>query len=164
MLVARAPEGSLQTTVGDLLDFRQNIDDAPSAILCMGDTITHLPDFAAVQNLVEYATAALRIGGLFVTTFRDYSQARVGDERFIPVRSDDHRTLTCYLEYEQDVVQVYDILNERGDDGWKLRVSHYPKLRLAPMYVIQLLEFNGFKVQRDVAANSMVRLVAERIR
>lgn len=164
MLVANAPKESLQTVVGDLLGFQQHIVNAPAAILCMGDTITHLPDFTAVQQLVEHAAAALRIGGLFVATFRDYTLQRAGDERFIPVRGDNNRTLTCFLEYAQDVVQIYDILNERGDDGWKLRVSHYPKLRLAPSQLIQSLELKGFQVQRDTAPNGMVRLVAERVR
>jgi 2-polyprenyl-3-methyl-5-hydroxy-6-metoxy-1,4-benzoquinol methylase len=40
----------VQAVNDDLLGFQSHIAEAPSAILCMGDTITHLPDFGAVAR------------------------------------------------------------------------------------------------------------------
>lgn len=147
----------------DLLAFQRHITASPSAILCMGDTITHLPDRGAVETLIERASAALPPAGLFVLSLRDYSQPLLGDQRFIPVRSDDNRILTCFLEYEPQALVVHDILQQRTPEGWQTRVSHYRKLRLSPEHLIAGLESRGFRVRREAGMRGMVRLVAHRI-
>jgi hypothetical protein len=147
----------------DLLDFQRHIVETPSAILCMGDTITHLPDFGAVEKLVERASAALAPGGMLVVSFRDYTVPLVGEQRFIPVRSDEARILTCFLEYEPEAVLVHDILNERTSEGWQTRVGRYRKLRLSPEHLVSRLQSNGFKVRREAGMRGMVRIVAQRV-
>jgi hypothetical protein len=129
-------------------------------MLCMGDTITHLPERGAVESLIERAASALLPGGAFVVTFRDYSVPLLGDQRFIPVRSDENRILICFLEYESDALVVHDILHQRTPEGWQTRVSHYRKLRLSPQYLIASLESAGFSVRRETGMRGMVRLVA----
>ena len=148
---------------GDLLDFQSHISEAPSAILCMGDTITHLPDFGAVEKLVARASAELLAGGSLVISFRDYSVPLTAEQRFIPVRSDQTRILTCFLEYEREVVLVHDILHERASGGWQTRVSWYRKLRLPPQRLIDCLESNSLEVRREPGVRGMVRLVARRV-
>ncbi|MES2949670.1 MAG: class I SAM-dependent methyltransferase [Pseudomonadota bacterium] len=146
----------------DLLAFQRHIGPAPSAILCMGDTITHLPTVGDVERLMEQACHALLPGGQFVMTFRDYTAPLVGVQRFIPVRSDDTRILTCFLEYEEGGVLVHDILHERTADGWQTRVSQYRKLRLSPDHLIRCLQSYGCSVRREAGLRGMVRLVAQR--
>lgn len=146
----------------DLLAFPALLAEPPDAIFCMGDTITHLPDAAAVASLLEAASAALSRGGVFVVSLRDYSVPLLGDRRFIPVRSDDTRQLTCFLEYEETSVLVHDILHERTADGSAMRVSHYRKLRLAPDQLLARMEAAGFAVRRESGVRGMVRLVATR--
>jgi hypothetical protein len=97
-----------------------------------------------------------------VVTFRDYSVPLLGDERFIPVRSDDTRILTCFLEYEPEAVVVHDVLHQRTAQGWQTRVSHYRKLRLSPEHLIGSLQYGGFNVRREAGTRGMVRLVAQR--
>lgn len=152
----------VQAVHDDLLAFRSHLTEAPQAILCMGDTITHLPGFDAVDGLVEQAAIALPRGGLFVVSLRDYSLPLAGDARFILVRGDEARVLTCFLEYEPQRVRVHDILHERTSSGWQCRVSHYFKLRLPPERLMAGLESHGFKVRREAALGGMVRLVAEK--
>lgn len=147
----------------DLLAFQSHITEDPSTILCMGDTITHLPEFSAVESLIERASAVLPPGGMFVISFRDYSVALSDDERFVPVRSDDSRILTCFLEYEPGAVVVHDILHQRTSKGWQARVSHYRKLRLSPEHLIAGLQSTGFNVRREAGSRGMVRLVAQRV-
>ena len=154
----------IRTVNDDLLGFQRHITEAPSAILCMGDTITHLPGIADVEILVERAAASLPPGGLFVVSLRDYSAPLLADQRFIPVRSDDTRFLTCFLEYEPDAVVVHDILHERRADGWQTRLSHYRKLRLPADALVTCLEDNGFDVRREAGMRGMVRVVACRAR
>jgi SAM-dependent methyltransferase len=151
----------IQTVNDDLLAFQSHITEAPAAILCMGDTITHLPDRGAVESLVERASAELRPGGMFVISFRDYSAALIGDQRFIAVRSDDTRIHTCFLEYEPETVLIHDILHQRTPEGWQTRVSHYRKLRLSPEHLIASLRSRGFTVRREAGTRGMVRLVAQ---
>jgi len=151
----------VQAVNDDLLGFQRHIAEAPSAILCMGDTIAHLPDFGAVEKLIERASGELAPGGVLVVSFRDYSVALIGERRFIPVRSDETRILTCFLEYEPEAVLVHDILHERTAEGWQTRASQYRKLRLPPDRLIDCLQSNGFRVRREVGLRGMVRLVAQ---
>lgn len=152
----------VQAVEADLLAFPDHITRKPAAILCMGDTLTHLPDRGAVDSLIEGVAAALSPGGVFVVSFRDYSVPMRDDQRFIPVRSDDDRILICFLEYEPDTVVVHDIVHERTEEGWQTRVSHYRKLRLSPQELIASCEANGFTVRREAGLRGMVRLLARR--
>jgi len=144
----------------DLLAFQRYLDRTADVILCMGDTLTHLPDRAAALQLFTLAAASLRPGGLFAATFRDYSQALVGNARFIPVKSDAQRILTCFLEYAADHVDVHDMLHERNGDSWQLRVSAYRKIRLEPQWVSESLRDRGFSVRIEPGLAGMVRVVA----
>ena len=150
----------VEAVEADLLAFPGHITQKPAAILCMGDTLTHLPDRGCVDSLIARVAAALLPGGVFVVSFRDYSVPMRDDQRFIPVRSDDDRILICFLEYEPDTVVVHDIVHERTAEGWQTRVSHYRKLRLSPQELIASCESNGFIVRREAGMRGMVRLVA----
>jgi SAM-dependent methyltransferase len=143
----------------DLLSFRAHVKEKASLILCMGDTLTHLPEHTNVDFLIQEVAESLVPGGLFVISFRDYSEALVDERRFIPVRSDERRILMCFLEYEEDTVVVHDILHERAGDAWETRVSSYRKLRLSPERVIGSLESFGFETRREPGMRGMVRLV-----
>jgi SAM-dependent methyltransferase len=149
----------------DLLDFRSHIEERPALILCMGDTLTHLPTMSAVESLLESIAAALADRGVFATTFRDYATKQLeGDSRFIPVRADEHRILTCFLEYAEEHVTVYDVVNSKEQGRWRQSVSSYPKLRLAPEWVTAKLSGLGFSVRREATASGMVRIVGIRNR
>jgi SAM-dependent methyltransferase len=152
----------IKTVRGDLLSFKEQLAAPAALILCMGDTLTHLPDRQSVERLVADVAAALEPGGTFIATFRDYSRPLVGTERFIPVRSDSDRILTCFLEYQDETVTVHDILHERAGAQWRQRVSAYRKLRLAPEWVVHILEAGGLQVRREPGLAGMVRLIATR--
>jgi hypothetical protein len=128
----------------------------------MGDTLTHLPDKQSVESLFADIAEALARGGTFIATFRDYSIPLVGPRRFIPVRSDSNRIMTCFLEYDEDSVMVYDILNERDGSEWRQRVSAYRKLRLAPAWVASIIEARGLQVRQEQGLAGMTRLIAKR--
>jgi SAM-dependent methyltransferase len=150
----------------DLLDFRSYLylKEQPGLILCMGDTLTHIPSLAALEALLGSVAAALPRGGIFAATFRDYATRTLhGDARFILVRADAKRILTCFLEYGNEVVIVHDVLTELQNDQWRQTVSSYPKLRLAPDSLAAQLAGLGFKVSRDAASNGMVRIVATKL-
>jgi SAM-dependent methyltransferase len=149
----------------DLAEFGAHLSRQADVILCMGDTLTHLPSRDAVRQLCSQIDAHLAPAGRFVATFRDYcGRPPAGAERFIAVRSTPTQILTCFLEYTADHVQVHDLLHQLVDGAWRLTVSSYPKLRLDPDWLVaQLLEL-GLDVQRDVAPTGMIRVIAKRTR
>ena len=144
----------------DLLSFQRHLNSKANLVLCMGDTLTHLPELASVEKLFSHAAESLHSGGTFITTFRDYTSPIVGQGRFIPVKSDTNHILTCFLEYESDYVNVHDVLHERNGSTWQLRVSAYRKLRLSPEWVSAALQASGFSVRVEPGLGGMVRVVA----
>jgi len=159
----KARRGSLpiRTVNADLLAFRAHLDIPVDAIVCMGDTLTHLPHQSCVAALFEEVVLGLNPGGLFAATFRDYVSAPLqGDARFILVRSDEQRMLTCFLDYRDAGVTVHDLLHEREGGSWRLRVSSYSKLRLSPDWVVDSLRSLGLSVHREQGEAGMIRITA----
>ncbi|HTD74839.1 MAG TPA: class I SAM-dependent methyltransferase [Steroidobacteraceae bacterium] len=155
--------GSLPIAIhnADLLEFPGFVTGQAQVIVCMGDTLTHLRALATVESLLAAVAASLAPGGVFATTFRDYATSELkGEQRFIPLRADADRIMTCFLEYEDHQVTVHDLLHEKEDGRWRQTVSSYPKLRLAPEWVMSKLSQLGFSVTRDATTGGMVRIVA----
>jgi SAM-dependent methyltransferase len=150
----------IRTVVGDLVHFRRHLTCSARLILCMGDTLTHLSTLEQIQTLFKEVAASLDKSGVFVLSFRDYRQPLVAEQRFISVRSDAARIMTCFLEYSTDHVCVHDLLHEREPAGWRLRVSTYRKLRLDPAWVVATLEATGLSVAQDLGLSGMIRLTA----
>lgn len=152
----------IKTVKDDLLAFPKHLNMKAHLILCMGDTLTHLPDPKSVEKLFSLVAELLHPDGSFITTFRDYISPLVGDGRFIPVRSDNDRILTCFLEYSPGYVTVHDVLHERNGSTWQQRVSSYRKLRLSPEWVSTTLQARGFTVRIEPGLAGMVRVVADK--
>ena len=154
----------IQVIEDDLLAFRRHLTTEVQIVLCMGDTLTHLTDSETVLQLISAVAEALRVGGQFIITFRDYSHELTGEQRFISVRSDDSRILTCFLEYAGSYIIVHDILNELDLSGWHLHVSSYRKLRITPEWICTALKSSGFEVQCEPGMTGMIRLVSTRVK
>jgi 2-polyprenyl-3-methyl-5-hydroxy-6-metoxy-1,4-benzoquinol methylase len=160
-LVSRKGPLPIRTVNADLLAFRAHTPKPIDVIVCMGDTLTHLPNQSCVESLFGEVAASLSPGGLFIATFRDYVSAPLeGDARFILVRSDAQRMLTCFLEYADITVTVHDLLHQREGASWRLTASSYSKLRLSPEWVAERLSSLGLSVRRDTAPGGMIRIAA----
>ena len=146
----------------DLLDFSRHLTGTPEVVLCLGDTLPHLQEYSSVTTLIASVADCLSQGGRFVISFRDYSKALAGIDRFIPVKSDNARILTCFLEYVGDRILVHDILHELQEGAWTMRASAYRKLRLQPHRVRAQLEKSGFAVDVDSGPAGMIRFRATR--
>jgi len=160
----RASSQRIQTIHDDLLNFARHISSQAQLITCMGDTLTHLESLDAVQILISEVCRKLVEGGILVLTFRDYVSVELrGSQRFIPVRSDETRILTCFLEYHQDVVEVHDLLHQKSGAQWTLTTSSYRKLRLDKNWLIKLLNESGLAIVRNTFEGGMVSLIAKKI-
>ena len=151
---------SVNAIVGDLLNFRDYIDRPADLILCMGDTLTHLPGLGALEMLSTTVASSLAPNGRFLATFRDYTRLPTAEKRFIPVRSDADRIHTCFLEHQGDTVRVHDILHQKEANNWSMRVSSYSKLRLAPEAVAERFSKAGLNVSVSTGNRGMVKLIA----
>ena len=101
-------------------------------------------------------------GGIFITSYRDYSIELTDTNRFIPVRSDENRILTLLLDFEDDKVLVTDLLHEKSGDGWNQKLSSYYKLRLNQGLVEDFLLQNGFQIIKTENRNRMFYTIAKK--
>lgn len=160
---ADAGELLIRTIVGDLRTFTAHVPfPAPEIIVCFGDTLPHLSSLQEIEGVIHDAAKALAPGGYLLLGFRDYSVARNGSERFIPVRSDPDRILTCFLEYTSDKVVVHDLIHTRNGQEWRLTISAYEKLRLPPRHVGEQIVRAGLQTIRDSVQNGLVTLIARK--
>ena len=133
----------------DIRNVRQHTDPPLELILCWGDTLTHLDSEAEAQQFIRDCAGGLAPGGKLALSFRDYTTPLTGTDRFLPVKSDDQRILTCFLEYDRETVRVTDLLHERTGDGWTQRVSSYDKIRLAKNTVVEAMQNSGLHITLD---------------
>jgi 2-polyprenyl-3-methyl-5-hydroxy-6-metoxy-1,4-benzoquinol methylase len=151
---------SINVYEDDLLHVKRFASGHPELILCWGDTILHLAGREEVKQLIGDCFETLGTGGKLVISFRDYTNALTGADRFIPVKSDDNRILTCCLDYEADKIQVTDILHFRTETGWQQKISSYYKMRILPEEMKTMLTAAGFDVEHEGLMNSMVTMIA----
>ena len=127
----------------------------------MGDTLTHLPEKSDVTALFGSVFDRLREGGVFIITYRDLTKELFGTDRFIPVRSDENKIMTCFLEFENaDSVMVHDLVHMQEDSGWSLNKSSYRKLRLGVDWVREELSKAGFCILSEDLSGRLVGLAA----
>jgi SAM-dependent methyltransferase len=147
----------------DIMRFAEFVDDPLALIVCMGDTLVHLPDRSAVESLVESAALCLRDEGSLVLSLRDYSApGPEGAARFIPIRSTDDRIFTCFLDYEECVVNVHDIMHTLRDGKWTMQVSGYRKLRVDVAWLSTVLARNGLALVEVLPWAGMIVLHARK--
>jgi hypothetical protein len=144
----------------DIRSIIKHADPPPELIICWGDTLTHLESTVEIEQLLSDCCDALTIDGKLIISFRDYTIELLGDDRFIPVNSDECRILTCVLEYFPEQVSVTDLLYTKEESGWQQKVSSYHKVRLQPAAVINHLAQCGMKITFDGIENRLVTIIA----
>ncbi len=134
----------------------------PELIVCCGDTLTHLENKSEIKRFIEDCTTALIANGKLILSFRDYSKELKDDDRFIPVKSDNEKILTCFLEYQPELVKVTDLLYERKEEGWLQKVSSYNKVRVSSNEIEEILKENGLKVIFNKPVQRLQTIIAEK--
>jgi SAM-dependent methyltransferase len=159
----RAHAGAADVTIvrGDLMSFDEHVREPVELVICMVDTLLHLPAKHDVLALLAKVYAALEPSGKLIVSFRDLSPEAAELDRFIPVRADDTTVLTCFLEYEPETVKVHDLVYRKQSDGrWSFAKSFYRKLRLARSWVEAELARAGFAKVDASAERGFVTVVA----
>lgn len=165
-LINRSQARAIRAIHGDIRELGSFVSEASAdVVVCMGDTLTHLSDRRDVSKLFHSVRSILKPTGLFVITYRDLAASELtGLDRFLPVRSDETRIMTCFLEYEgPNTVVVNDLVYLRSGDGqWGLSKSAYRKLRLAVAWVRDELSAAGLSIKYQ-RSDRMVMLAAQRV-
>lgn len=162
-LAAQKGARPIEPLFADMCRFADQIaPGSASAIVCMGDALTHLEAHKDISGILADSFTALTPGGRLILTFRDMSEALTGLDRFIPVQSDADRVMVCFLEYEPETVLVHDLIHSRTADGWAMRKSSYRKLRVSSNAVVRQLEALGFAIDVNRMAGRMWAISARK--
>jgi len=146
----------------DILSLEAWAGRRPELITCMGDTLTHLPDNAAIEKLIRQGAGELVPKGKIILSFREYSWQPEGSEEIVPVRRDPDRIFLCKLEYDRDTVRVTDILYTRQSGTWTRSAGTYTKLRLAPEVLVSLITVSELALLEQTTESGMVTIIAEK--
>lgn len=152
----------IKTVSDDLLNFKKHVPAKVELCVCMGDTLPHLNSVEDVEELLKDIYSVLEDRGKLILSFRDLSFEFTDLDRIIPVRSDETKIFTCFLEYETDKVKVHDILYEHTNDGWQFKKSFYRKLRLSQNLVISKLVDLDFHIEHSSVNRGMVEIIARK--
>ncbi len=166
-LRSHSPHANVETHNADMLELGEFVAPSTAAVtVCMGDTLTHLPNLDSIRHLFSAVATALARGGFFTLTWRDLTHELTGADRFIPVHADDHKIMTCFLEYvSPTTVQVHDLVYTRSPtrpSQWTLEKSSYPKLRLSPGQVVAELAAAGLDPHPPATAGRLSLAVAQK--
>jgi len=151
----------IQVFERDLLS-EENFQDPAELIVCMGDTIPHLESADQIKLFLERSFRCLLENGKLILSYRDYGIELVDTQRFIPVKSDDNKILTCFLEFSDDKVKVTDLLYERSNGQWIQKAGSYFKVRITNRMIEKLVLDVGFKILKSEVMNRMNYLIAEK--
>lgn len=161
-LQQQAASQRVLTVAGNILDFPLWAGRGPELIVCMGDTLTHLPDTDTVIRLIRQCHAELVPGGRLILALRDYSHEEEGSIVVIPVQRDADRIFLCRLEYRADHVDVKDVSYSRESGSWERSAGEYRKLRIAPAFLERELERAGFRIEENPVGEGHITIIAKK--
>ena len=138
----------VQAVSGDLTDLSRFASRGPfAAILCVGDTLTHLGSHTAVDDLIRDSAKLLAPDGMLVLEYREQPATMSANDSVFTVRSERDRIMQCVLHFEPDRVWVTDVVHEWNGQAWQTLKSTYPKLRLATADLVARADDAGLRVR-----------------
>jgi predicted RNA methylase len=148
------------TVNSDILQYSSWSGRNPALIVCMGDTLTHLPDLPSVTSLIRHCHTELEPGGTLVLSLRDYSSLPAGTTDCIPVRRDDNRIFLCSLKYHEKNVTIEDIRYSREGGRWRRDAGRYSKIRIHPDHLARIVRTSGFTLHFSESGDGKITMIA----
>jgi 2-polyprenyl-3-methyl-5-hydroxy-6-metoxy-1,4-benzoquinol methylase len=161
-LQSRCRELSVDVIRDDIRNLQEYSKVKPELIICWGDTIAHLGSQKEAAQLIADASEIIIPGGKIILSFRNYSKELNDAQRFIHVKSDAQRILTCFLEYFPEKIRVTDLFYELEHGKWVQKVSSYFKIRLSKETVVELLNGLGFRMLYEQEGSGLIKIIAEK--
>lgn len=154
---------TIQTIEGDIRDLTFAKSMKPELVVCMGDTITHLESKTEVFKLIEDISKILQKDGGLIFTFRDLSQPKTDLDRFIPVRSEKSRILTCFLEDDGAQVKVSDLIWDYDGSNWSFSKSSYKKIKISSSAIEAKMLSCSFSVIKDELPSGLQVIIGTKL-
>lgn len=161
-LTSRNTNHALEIVDDDIRLISKYVAFRPELIICCGDTLPHLESFDEVKKILQDSHDILTSKGKILLTFRDYTTDLQDTSRFIPVKSDSERILTCFVEYFSDKIRVTDLLHEFENGMWVQKVSSYYKIRITREMISDYLFDCNFDIIANLSENRMINLIAQK--
>ncbi|AKF10129.1 class I SAM-dependent methyltransferase [Sandaracinus amylolyticus] len=134
----------IATERAELVAFLRARREPCDVVLCLGDTLAHLGTPDEVDALLAGIAQTLAPSGIALLSYRPRREFARPEDRFVLVRADARRTLTCVLEPIDETYQrVWDVLHEHEGERTTMRVSGYRKLRLDPAWIAERARAHG---------------------
>ena len=153
---------NVKTVEADIRNIDKIVPQQVALIVCMGDTITHLDSKKELELLLKNCADKLEADGKLVISYRDLSSEEVNSRKFIPVKSDESRILTCMLEFFEGKVRVTDLIYEKQDAKWQFSESSYFKLILPSSEILALCGAAGLKHTKTEMCQGMIYILAQK--
>jgi 2-polyprenyl-3-methyl-5-hydroxy-6-metoxy-1,4-benzoquinol methylase len=156
--------GKSVTTAHDCIEnYVNQLDGEVEAIVCMGDTLTHLESVESALTIVQQAAERLSEGGCLCLSFRDYSEEPLRDlSRFILVKSSPERIHTCCLEDCESAIRVTDLVHTKENEVWNMFASSYMKVKISPDVLKQSAKEYGLTLTAENSMRGMLYLAFRR--
>jgi 2-polyprenyl-3-methyl-5-hydroxy-6-metoxy-1,4-benzoquinol methylase len=161
-LETRVANYSVQVIIDDFRFVKKYAEPPPELIICCGDTLPHLDSVTDIKIFIEDVYDILSEGGKILLTFRDYSSELLDTNRFIPVKSDSKRILTCFLEYTNDKIRVTDLLHELEEGMWVQKASSYYKTRITNDLTVEILKETRFKILLNNLEKGIITIIGQK--
>ena len=160
-LTMRAQDLPIKTIRADIATFGSRITEPLDVILCMGDTLTHLPELPpskrSSRKHLQHWRREECLPQRFATTSHPRSRRSGASSWFAATRG---ASSPAFSSTAQSTCGSTIFCTSAKAERWQQRVSSYPKLRLDPQWVVAKLAALGFEVRRDPGPAAMVRIVA----
>jgi len=139
---------NVETVTGELTDRDRYSKQGPfAAILCVGDTLTHLNHRDDVSRLLDISFDLLAPRGVLLLEFRE--QRSDAKNALFTTRAERDRIMQCQLQFEPERVWVTDVVHEWAGDRWHTLQSTYAKLRLSGDALVAKATAAGHTVKLD---------------
>jgi SAM-dependent methyltransferase len=118
------------------------------ALLCMGNTLAHLPGPAALADAFRAFHSVIRPGGVLVCQVLNYSRILTARERVQNIRESDGVTFVRFYDFEPDRL-IFNILRiERGESGLRHTLTSVPLHPFRSGDLLSALSEAGFREHR----------------
>ncbi|MBA2405698.1 MAG: class I SAM-dependent methyltransferase [Bdellovibrionales bacterium] len=155
-------DSKIKIVESDFVTFLRHHSEAYDYVLCLGDTLTHLDSIEIVKDLIQSLVDQVSENGKLILSWRDYqTTALTNENRFILVRQDEKSLMTCVLEDKNNLqITVTDLYHQKINGEFKVSGHSYPKIKLTPQTVSDLLHQADFDVIKTTVTGRLIEMVA----
>jgi glycine/sarcosine N-methyltransferase len=140
-----APVRFVQAGFGQLAG---QVDKGFDGLICMGNSLPHVPDAEALrETLVDFA-AVLRAGGVLITQQRNFDQVWSEHQRFMPLQTRDEGNKEWlffrFYDFGEETIIFNMVTLKREGREWEYQVQATELWPILQDHLVEQLEAIGF--------------------